>query len=165
VFKFNWLNVLYLRYFNQVLPWLFVLACFRSFTFLSSYLKTLTQTNYPIPQRQKPLMISSLSSNSLAFLLKSSLFFNKEFLIEHKHIKILRCACKGKMLILKRMVVCIVKEITQNFTMEIIMGGFLLYERLPCNHNFNGRYWILIKILVKYVCSKLKKNSWTLNRV
>ena len=66
----------------------------------------------------------------------------KSFLlnISNNDIKILRGAYKWKILILNRMVVCIVKEITQNFTMEIIMGGFLLYERPSCNHNFNGRY-------------------------
>ena len=53
----------------------------------------------------------------------------KSFLlnISNNDIKILRGSYKWKMLILKRMAVCIVKEITQNFTMEIIVGGFLLY--------------------------------------
>ena len=62
----------------------------------------------------------------------------KSFLLKigNNDIKILRGAYKWKMLILKRMVVCIVKEITQNFTMKIIMGGFLLFERLSYNHNF-----------------------------
>lgn len=60
--------------------------------------------------------------------------------ISKNDIIILRDAKEWKMLILKRMLVYMEKEIAQNYTIEITMGGFLLYERPLCVLNFNGRY-------------------------